>query len=370
MKHDQAHNTFLHSGKSGSGELEKILIDSGVTDTQCVEKALERNKETNEQLGEVLVSIGAINLPDLRALLSVQRDISSLEDSIKAAAGIRIVLGELLLKAKGISSVQLDAAFSEKFKSGDRLAEVLVRRGLLRENELHAVLTFQQDKSGHLPFLKRFRLGGILVSTGQITNQQLRNVIARQKISKKKIGELLVEAGYLKHDQINQVLQLQHKLLTAAIVATISVHAFGLQGAVAAEGSSGATSVTVNITARVLERTSMKTVNQIKEFVVTDADIIRGYVSIPAASRIHVKSNNPRGYFLMFEMVNHPDNIFRSISVDIGGREVQLSVSGGLIHQPFNRAGIMTDLNYRFELSKDVKPGTYSWPLLVSIQRT
>jgi hypothetical protein len=72
----------------------------------------------------------------------------------------------------------------------------------------------------------------------------------------------------------------------------------------------------------------------------------------------------------MFEMVNHPDNIFRSISVDIGGREVQLSVSGGLIHQPFNRAGIMTDLNYRFELSKDVKPGTYSWPLLVSIQRT
>jgi hypothetical protein len=48
-------------------------------------------------LGEALVSIGALNPLDLNLVLSVQRDLSSLKDSVKAAAGIRKILGELLL---------------------------------------------------------------------------------------------------------------------------------------------------------------------------------------------------------------------------------------------------------------------------------
>jgi hypothetical protein len=212
-------------------------------------------------------------------------------------------------------------------------------------------------------------LGGILVTAGQITKQQLKDVIARQKISKKKIGELLVEAGYLKRDQINYGLKLQHKLLTAAIIATISMaNILGVQGA-AAESSSGSASAKIMVTAQVLERTSMKIINPAQEFVVTAADIKRGYVAVPAASRINVKSNNPHGYFLMFEVMSAPSSVIGSISVDVGGKEVQLSPNGNWIHQPFIRAGITTDLNYRFELSKDAKPGTYSWPLMVSVLR-
>jgi hypothetical protein len=230
-------------------------------------------------------------------------------------------------------------------------------------------LTFQQHQSGDLPVLERFRVGGILVATGQITKQQLKDVIARQKISKKKIGELLVEAGYLKRDQINCGLKLQQKLVTAALVATISMANILYVQEAAAESSSGSASAKIKVTAKVLERTSMKIINQAHEFIVTAADIMRGYVAIPAASRINVKSNNPRGYFLMFEVMSGPSNIFSSISVDVGGREVQLSPNGGWIHQPFIHTGITTDLSYRFELSKDAKPGTYNWPLMVSLLR-
>lgn len=366
---DKLINKYRLVGKPQRRLLDKMLLDGGLATAQNLEAALERKKETNEQLGEALISVSAINTLDLNVLLSAQRDLSSLEDSVKAAAGIRIILEELLLKAKAITSEQLDAALREKYTSGDRLGEVLVRQGLLSEYDCHAVLTFEQNQSGVLSFLKRFRLGGILVGTGQITKQQLKDVIARQKISKRKIGELLVEAGCLKRDQIDRGLKLQQKLVTAAIIATITVaNVLGVQRA-AAESPSGSASVKVMVTASVLERTNMNLINQAQEFVVTASDIMKGYVAVPAGSRISVKSNNPRGYLLKFEVMSRPNNIFRSISVDIGGREVQLSPNGGLIHQPFIRTGITTDLGYRFELSKDAKPGTYGWPLTVSILR-
>lgn len=362
-------NKYQYTGLSRGQPLDEIMMDGGFINIENLEAALARKKETNEQLGEMLVSIGAINSVDLDAVLSVQRDLSSLKNSVKAAAGIRQILGELLLQAKNITCEQLDVALREKHKSGDRLEEVFVRQGLLSGNEFHAVLTFHQNRRGEMPFLKRYRLGNILVDTGKITRQQLEEVIAQQKISKKAIGELLVEAGYSKQDQIDNGLKLQHKLVAAAIFATLSVSNILAVQHAAAQSSAGSASAKITVTARVLERTRLRVINQAQEFVVTTADILRGYVAVPAASRINITSNNPHGYFLIFEVMSGPENVFSSISVDTGGREVQLSLNGGWIHQPFIRASITTDLNYRFELSRDVKPGTYRFPLTVSILR-
>jgi hypothetical protein len=360
-------NKFKRACKSNRRLLGKILVDGGFISDQNLEAALARQKETNELLGEALVSLGALSPMDLKVVLSVQRDLSSLENSVKAAAGIRSILGELLLQAKHITSGQLDAALVEQSKSGDRLGEILIRRGLLSDNELNALLAFQQNQSGELPVLDRFRLGSILVAAGQITKQQVKDILARQKISKKKIGELLIEAGYLKPNQLKHGLELQQKLVTAAIIATLSMgNLLGAQGA-EAESPGGSASTKIQVSVKVLEQTSIKILNQAQEFVVTDADIMKGYVYIPAASQIAVKSNNPNGYFLTFEVMSDLNNVFKSISVDIDGREVQLSANGGLIHQPFIYGDMTTDLNYRFELSKDAKPGTYNWPLMVSV---
>jgi hypothetical protein len=110
----------------------------------------------------------------------------------------------------------------------------------------------------------------------------------------------------------------------------------------------------------------MQVLNQARELVVTNTDITRGYVEVPAATRINVKSNNPAGYLLAFEAVSGPLPMFESMQVIVGGKEVQLSRAGGWVPQPYVRGGITQDVTYRFALSKNVQPGTYHWPLMIS----
>jgi hypothetical protein len=362
-------NKTGHIFKLGKRLLGQILIDGNFVSPCKLDAALSRQKETNEQLGGILLSMGELNPSDLKAVLFVQRELASLKDSIKAAAGVRELLGELLLKAKKITPAQLDAALEEQRKSGEKIGTVLIRLGLLSEHELNAVLAFQQHQGGAAPVSERFRLGELLVATEQITRKQLEDVLAHQKISKKKIGELLIAAGYAQPHQIEYGLNLQQKLVTAALVATLSMaSAVGVQEAYAGSSSFTVASAKVMISARVLDRTRMQLLNQVQELVITPADVTRGFVKVTAASRINVKSNNPAGYLLAFDVMNGSSTIFDSLNVIVDGREVQLSPGGGWIPQPYIRGGVMMDLSYRFTLVKGVQPGTYSWPLMVSVQ--
>lgn len=56
---------------------------------------------------------------------------------------------------------------------------------------------------------KKMRLGDLLVSVGKISSEQLTEVLKEQKTSGKKIGELLVEKGYVTELDIIQVLEFQ-----------------------------------------------------------------------------------------------------------------------------------------------------------------
>lgn len=67
-------NKNILAGKSNRRLLGKILVDGGFITAQNLEAALTRQKETNEQLGEALVGMGALNPLDLNVVLSVQRN--------------------------------------------------------------------------------------------------------------------------------------------------------------------------------------------------------------------------------------------------------------------------------------------------------
>ncbi len=344
--------------------LGKILLDGGFITPGDLESAIQRQKNTNGQLGEILVGIGGLNPIELKAVLSIQKDLSSLDDAVKVGAGVRMLLGELLIKAKKITREQLDVALREQERTGKRLGEILVHQGLLLENELETVLAFQRSQRSEAPGSEKLRLGELLVATGQITREQLEDVLKRQKLSKKKIGELLVEAGYVQPHQIDYGLMLQQKLVTAALIAALSMASF--VGAHEAHAGSPALSAKISLTARVLDRTSMNVISQASELVVTNSDIQRGYVDVPLASRVSVKTNNPAGYLLVFEVMDGPHKIFSGVTVNVGGREIRIPSSGGWIPQPYVRGGTIFDMNYRFILSENAQPGTYSWPLMVS----
>ncbi len=354
------------SCKTTKRQLGKILVDGDFVTPDHIKTALEQQKQTNEQLGEILIRSGVLSPFELKAVLSIQTELACPEDALKAAAGARLLLGEILLRAKRISREQLDCALSEQKRTGDKLGTVLIRLGLLTETELKAALAFQLDQDGEAPVLNKLRLGEILVTTGQISRTQLEDVLNRQKMSKKKIGELLVEAGYLEAQQVDYTLKLQQKLLTAALIAALSMSS--MLGDQEAHAMSSGVSTKINIAATVLPHTSITVLSQVPELVVTNIDIKRGYIEVPSATRISVKSNNPAGYLLAFEPMGAIDSFFTSVNVLIAGREMQLSPNGaGWVPQPYIRGGVIQNVNYRFALSKNAQPGTYNWPLMISV---
>jgi hypothetical protein len=343
--------------------LGKILIDGAFISQNDLECALEEQRHTNELLGEVLVRMGVLDQTDLKAALSVQTELASLENAVRTASGVRQMLGDLLLRARHITQQQLDQALEEQKRTGEKLGEILVHRGLIISNELDAVLAFQQSQSSDKPYNASFRLGEILIAANYISREQLQYALEKQKHTQKRLGEVLVEAGYVQPHQIDQGLKLQHKLVTAALVAVLSLSSMpDVYASSQAVNTSGEVKVTV--TATVLARATLKILYQAPELVVTNADIIRGYVEVKGASHIAVKNNNRAGYLLAFEGLSRP---FKEVYVNGGmGAEVQISSGGGWIHQPYTQGPVPMELSYRFVLAENAQPGTYAWPLSLS----
>ncbi|HWS15059.1 MAG TPA: hypothetical protein VN450_02595, partial [Candidatus Methylomirabilis sp.] len=203
--------------------LGQVLVDGGFVSPGDLARALEEQNRTNEMLGEVLVRMKAADPAEIAAVVSIQSDLASLEDAVRSAAGVRQYLGELLLKARKVTPAQLEEALSEQRRTGEKLGEILVRRGTLTRGQLDAVLAFQKCQAGEAPSSVRFRLGEILVATGRITREQLEDVLSRQKLTKKNIGELLVESGAVEPRHVERGLRLQEMLVTAALVAVLSL---------------------------------------------------------------------------------------------------------------------------------------------------
>lgn len=202
--------------------LGQILIDGGFISRQELEIALEVQKHTIELLGQLLVNMGILGKNDLDATLSVQESLSSLDSALRTAAGNRKMFGYLLLLTGKVTVEQLDFALAEQKVTGVKLGEILVKMGLLTESETKSVLQFQQNQESAESLTSPLRLGELLVASGEISRSQLTAAIEHQKLSKKRLGEVLIEEGYAHLHQVNRGVHLQSKLIRAALVAVIS----------------------------------------------------------------------------------------------------------------------------------------------------
>jgi hypothetical protein len=344
--------------------LGQILLDGEFISRDDLARALELQKQTNEMLGEILVRMGVLDPADLKAVLSVNKELSSLEEAVNLAAGVRHLLGELLVKAGRISTRQLEDALLEQKRTGEKLGEVLIRLGFITGSELDAVLIFQKNQGDRAATPGRLKLGEILISTGKIARGHLEDALSRQELSKNRIGDILVKEGHLQPHQISHGLKLQDKLLRAALVTVLSLAP--LSGAQSADllqdASSGGEMMA---SGQVQTHTALKVVFQTRELTITEADILRGYVEIPIASHIEIKNENLGGYLVVFEGPNGP---FKEIFVNGLDQEVQVSSGSGWIALPYNgRDPVMLKLGYKFILSEDARPGTYAWPLKISV---
>lgn len=200
----------------------QILLNGGFVSQFDLERALEEQRSTNELLGQVLVRMGILDSTDLKAALSVQQYLDIPDDAVKTAAGVRQMLGDLLLQAGHITSEQLEGAFAEQKRTGEKLGEVLVRTGLLTDRQLNAVLDFQRRQGEEKRSPGPLRLGELLVSKGYISHEQLDDALYKQALSKKKFGEVLIEEKYAKPHHIRHGIRLQNMLVAAALAALLA----------------------------------------------------------------------------------------------------------------------------------------------------
>ncbi|HBN07898.1 MAG TPA: hypothetical protein DD435_04355 [Cyanobacteria bacterium UBA8530] len=201
--------------------LGEVLVEGEWINSSHLSQALSEQKQTNEKLGEILVRLGVLSGMELKAVLASNADL----DTAPMGEGVRQRLGDLLLKSKRINQGQLGRALEVQKQTNEKIGAVLVRFGLISENELTAVLTWQEDCSKSAPHAVKLLLGEILVATDIISRDQLVEVLKQQKLTKRQIGDILVDTGFVKPKQINEALKIQSKLISAALVAMLSMSA-------------------------------------------------------------------------------------------------------------------------------------------------
>jgi hypothetical protein len=340
-----------------------ILVDGEFVASEDVEKALEDQIRSNQLLGEILVRMGVIDKVDLEVVLSIQRDLVSLEEALKLAAGVKQFLGDLLVQARRVTPDQLDHALKEQQRTGEKLEEIFVRLGIISTRELEGLLAFQQYQSDPESAI-RLRLGQLLVDRRKITHEQLEYALRKQRLSPhKKLGEVLVEEGYVTHEEVSRGLRLQRRLLTAALIAILSLCSPVNPLFEHSEASSLDERTPVIETAAAYA--TLKVVYQNPELVITYADILRGYVEVESASRIEIRSN--AFFFLRFDGLHKP---FKEVQIRGFGKDLLVNTKGSSLFLRDIRGFAAFELTYVFILSKDAQPGTYVWPIEISAYPT
>lgn len=128
--------------------------------------------------------------------------------------------------------------------------------------------------------------------------------------------------------------------------------------------SASAASASVAVSAFVQPRAVVTVEAQPTSFAISEADVLRGYVDLPGASRIRVKTNSSGGYLLSLEIESE---CVTGVVLNGAGDPIQVTGGGGLVPRPYpGPAAVVSDLGYRFLLAADAKPGDYPWPVALS----
>lgn len=338
--------------------LGRLLLDAGLIEETHLEEALKLQRNTNKMLGETLVEMGVIEQTELDVAVSIQEQLSTLDGAIKTASGIRKLLGEMLVEARKLSPKDLEDALQEQVRTGAKIGNILVSRGLLTEAELHVALRFQSNLGE--PLSCPLRLGEVLIAAGVITRAQLESAIELQKQTGKKLGEVLVEHGFAGHEHVPFFLNLQKKLVTAALIAALSFAPIAVSEAAGDKTSSS--SATMTVRAYVKPYVQFDVRNMQKSITVRDSDIERGYIEVNSQTVLNVKSNGR--YMVVFELAEP----FSEVEI-AGLRSGALIVQGAISLVEVQKTAPGTDsmqISFRFKLAKQIPAGTYSWPLVIS----
>lgn len=112
-------------------------------------------------------------------------------------------IGELLLAQGLIDNDQLEHALSEHKRTGMMLGKIIVRLGFVTEDTLSGILGAQ------IKLKRKKRIGDILVDQGYVTKEEVNSALDMQKTSGKKLGACLVESQAITENKLLDALSAQ-----------------------------------------------------------------------------------------------------------------------------------------------------------------
>lgn len=337
-----------------------LIINENIHDPGNSRDASTEQRRNHHSLDDIPDKLSELGRIEHDVALCIERDFSSIENAVRAAINVHHML-ELLQASCSIMPDQFNAAFEEQKKTGEKLGEALVRLGFIDQQELDAALfaKYLMDE-GKVP--SWLRLGQLLILAGYITHEHLNDALEHQQESKKKLGEILVDAGHIQQHHVDHGLHIQKHLIEALLVAALSLLPIE-QAASSSRSNSVAMSTNIEVNARVLARASVHILQQPVEIIITEADIQKGFIDINTGSLVEIRNNSRAGVNLTFEANGLT---FKETIVNGLGKEVALGPNGGIVNCQITGTKIMA-LSYRFILDKNLSAGTYTWPLSLSV---
>ncbi|MGB9082489.1 MAG: Ig-like domain-containing protein [Desulfuromonadaceae bacterium] len=139
---------------------------------------------------------------------------------------IKRQIGQILLDGGFLSDRDLSRAFNEQKRTRELLGQVLVKMGMLKAQDINAPLSIQEHLSSVEDAVKiaageRQLLGALLVQSGRITGEQLDHVIAEQKRTGEKLGDVFTRLGMLTERQCSALLEFQSNQSDLTIISPL-----------------------------------------------------------------------------------------------------------------------------------------------------
>ena len=126
------------------------------------------------------------------------------------------MIGQIMLESGVITEEQLIEALEHQKVWGGKIGENLIRNGYISEPELRHFLNLQIVQNGKGDWIKNTKrngtyrmIGQIILESGVITEEQLKEALEHQKVWGGKIGENLIRKGFISESELRHFLSEQ-----------------------------------------------------------------------------------------------------------------------------------------------------------------
>lgn len=205
--------------RKGYELLGQILVKTGKIKESELEYALEKQKILEKPLGEILLSEFKINKEVIEQSISFQMH--------QKNSGITLLknkIGQLLKYLGIINDKHIEDTLKIQKQNKKLFGQILIESNLIQPRFLNDIVLAANGNSQAVERLTDKKLGEMLVDLNYLEDQQIQPILEEQNIQSgnKKIGTLISEKGLLSYSKIERVLKIQKKLASLTMVTVLS----------------------------------------------------------------------------------------------------------------------------------------------------